>query len=361
MPTKLESRAGQGSASPLQFMDISLFDYTYPQELVAQEPLEQRDASRLMVLDRKSRSWEHRKFTNILSYFGKNDVLVFNDVRVFPSRLFAKTEGARKIEVLLLDQESELCWNCFVKPARKLVSGEKLFFEENIEGIAYCDDGNWSITFEQQTDIQKRLARIGFPPLPPYIKREHPDETRPHDSARYQTVYANEYSAAAAPTAGFHFTQSIMQALQEKGVSLSFVTLHVGRDTFQPVRAKDITEHRMHGEKFSLTFQVADILQNAKQTGKKITAVGTTTVRVLESAWNGQAFRSGVQETKAFFYPGYEFQVVDHLMTNFHQPKSTLMMLVSAFAGREFVIEAYQEAIRERYRLFSYGDAMLLL
>ncbi len=356
-------------------MKLDLFDYSYPDELTAQAPAPERDQSRLMVVDPQAQSYCHQVFPDILSYFGSNDLIVFNDVKVFPSRLRGHSDSGRKIEVLLLDQQSANAWQCLVKPANKIKSGTAVIFSEHLSGLLVGVKDNWAIKFSvgagcprpdvtspefvDTPPLHDLIAAVGLPPLPPYIKRDDPFAAKDEDISRYQTVYAQNMGAAAAPTAGFHFTEAITQQLKQQGCELAYVTLHVGRDTFQPVRTENITEHPMHGEHYEIPEATAIAVQRAKQAGKRITAVGTTSLRTLESAYNPLQFGKGY--TEKFIYPGYQFQLVDRLLTNFHQPKSTLIMLVSAFAGREFIMECYQAAIAEQYRLFSFGDAMLIL
>ncbi len=365
-------------------MDLSLFDYNYPPELIAQHPLTERDTSRLLVVDRKQGTWEHRRFQDFPDYFSKSDLLVFNNTKVFPARLYGRTANKRSVEILLLPERlvaqgnvidagvlvaprqnvsastgpaaSE--WSCLVKPARKLSDGDTITFSETLSGTLHSKRDDWSISFEDAEQFQRELPTLGLPPLPPYIKRERSEK---EDEERYQTIYAEKVGAAAAPTAGFHFTESILKKLRHQGCSLCYGTLHIGRDTFEPVRVQNIAEHRMHGEKFEIPTETAQQVTKGKKEGEAITAIGTTTVRMLESAWNENHLTTGPEMTTAFFYPGYSFRVIDRLLTNFHQPKSTLLMLVAAFAGRELILEAYRSAIIERYRLFSYGDAMLIL
>lgn len=363
-------------------MDINLFNYDFPADLIAQHPLEKRDASRLMVVDPKTCRWEHRKFHQFADYFGADDLIVMNDVKVFPSRLYGETEKGRRVEILLLEETKSTEWNCLVRPANKLRDGETVTFSEQLCAYLHGEGDRWRIEFNVgNAPLQDLIAAIGVPPLPPYIQRDDPVSAKPTDTERYQTIYAEKYGAAAAPTAGFHFTEDTLTELKKRGCEIAYVTLHVGRDTFQPVRSERIEDHVMHGETYEIPEQTIEAIQRAKQDGRRVTAIGTTTVRALESAFvngdgscrlrnplaasktDGPKYRSRhpSHSTNLFIYPGYQFQVVDRLLTNFHQPKSTLLMLISAFAGREFVLNAYQEAIHERYRLFSFGDAMLLL
>jgi len=367
-------------------MHLSRFDYDFPEELVAQRPLPERSASRLMVVDPVQASWAHKKFLDIVDYFGPEDLLVFNNAKVIPSRLYGQTQQGRTVEVLLLQQRTADTWNCLVRPANKLASDTLLDFDGSLQGQLRGEREQWTIQFghlmgkHRGLPLQDIIAAVGLPPLPPYIKRDEPFAEKAQDIARYQTVYASQVGSAAAPTAGFHFTEAIKQQLKERGCELAYVTLHVGRDTFQPVRTQDITQHKMHGESYHLSDVVAAQIARAKQAGRRVTAVGTTTLRVLESALDSVGARcprpnagssrpgegtsplqAGDGYTEKFIYPGYRFKVVDRLLTNFHQPKSTLLMLVAAFAGREFILSAYQEAIEKKYRLFSFGDAMLIV
>lgn len=348
-------------------MKLSDFIYEYPRELVAKYPVEPRDSARLMVLDRKTRSITHRKFTDIVDYFGRGDVLVVNNTKVFPARLFGKKEktGAR-IEVFLLrelNSESRL-WDVIVDPARKIRIGNKLYFENGL--VAEVIDNTTSrgrtirFVFEgSNTELYDKIDEIGQTPIPPYIKRE----VEPEDRDRYQTIFAEARGAVAAPTAGLHFTPALQQRLIDRGVAVTPVTLHVGLGTFRPVEVEDLTKHRMDSEFYEISPETARHVNRALESSSNhVTAVGTTVVRAIESslsaAYNLKYNRGW---TDKFIYPPYEFHITERLITNFHMPKSTLLMLVSAFAGHDFIKEAYQEAIREGYRLFSFGDAMLIL
>jgi len=356
-------------------MNIELFNFEYPEELIAQHPLHQRDASRLMVINPLHARHEHRFFKDVVDYFGHDDLVIFNDVKVQPSRLFGRNHQGRQIEVLLLDAQEADKWSCLVRPASKIASGEVLSFEgvgalreaPLLSGVITGAGDQWTISLSTvgaycNTPLQSAIEQVGVPPLPPYIKRENPFVDKEVDRYCYQTVYAMNDGAAAAPTAGFHFTEELLLSLKERGAELAFCTLHVGRDTFQAVRSEQIEDHRMHGEKYFINPETALLINQAKEEGRRVTAVGTTTLRALESAWSrDDGVRPGSAYTKAFIYPGYSFKVVDRLITNFHQPKSTLLMLVSAFMGRGFMFDCYQEAIANRYRLFSFGDAMLIL
>ncbi len=349
-------------------MDIELFNYEFPEELIAQQPLPDRSASRLMVLDPFQKSWQHKRFIDFTSFFGPEDLLVFNEVRVMPSRLYGQTKTGRQVEVLLLDQRRDAEWTCLVRPANKLKDGVEVTFSGKLKGRLSGRGDEWTIIFSPiSRDLLDLITAAGLPPLPPYIKRDAPFESKHEDVQRYQTVYAKTGTAAAAPTAGFHFTNEILADLNARGCETAGVILHVSRDTFQPVRANDVTAHKMHGESYEIPAASLEKIQRAKKEGRRVTAIGTTTVRTLESVWDpggetGQSpLQAGPGYTRKFIYPGYRFQVVDRILTNFHQPKSTLLMLVSAFAGREFILDAYREAVAQHYRLFSFGDAMLIL
>lgn len=352
-------------------MDLSLFNYTYPEELIAQHPLPDRSASRLMVMDPINKTWEHRTFKDFADYFGPEDLLIFNDVRVMSSRLYGVTKRGRKVEILLLDQKASNEWQCLIRPADKLRSGTTVHFSDELSGMLRGRADQWMIQLNngskcREIALQEIIEKTGLPPLPPYIKRDDPFLDKDKDSRNYQTVYAKNLGAAAAPTAGFHFTDEILTKLKGRGSKIAYCTLHVGRDTFQPVRVKKIQEHQMHGESYSIPKETVCKVIHAKEKGHRITAIGTTTVRALESAFPSHLTPHPLPltlhaHTEKFIYPGYRFNVVDRLLTNFHQPKSTLVMLVAAFAGREFLLQAYQEAIQKKYRLFSFGDAMMIL
>ena len=350
-------------------MDIREFDYDLPPDLIAQHPEKKRDCSRLMVLNREDRSIEHRLFFEIADSFSPGDVLVLNDTRVIPARLVGKKQSGGRAEVFLLtphenDEVDESTCHCLVKCSKKPKPRTKIFFgkslvaeilEETGEGIKVkC---NYEGTFEEVLD------RIGIIPLPPYIKRENgslPGEKR--DRERYQTVFARSKGAVAAPTAGLHFTSELLDRIKTKGVEILFITLHVGWGTFQPVRAEKIEEHRMHSECFTLNSSTARVINAALERKSRIVGTGSTTTRTLEYAANGSGtFKPSKGYTDLFIYPGYNFKAIDSLITNFHVPRSTLLMMVSAFAGREFILEAYHEAINKGYRFYSYGDAMMIL
>ncbi|MCX8159357.1 MAG: tRNA preQ1(34) S-adenosylmethionine ribosyltransferase-isomerase QueA [Candidatus Saccharicenans sp.] len=341
------------------------YDYELPSELIAQQPLPNRDDSRMMVLNRSLKTTEHRHFKEIIDFFGPGDLLVLNNSRVIPARAWAvKINGDEKsIEFLFIKEQKPGVWEVLCRPAKKVKEGDRLVFDKNLEArvIGRGPLGQRLLEFTT-TEVLARLKEIGVPPLPPYIKRKKGDPRfKKVDAERYQTVYAERDGSIAAPTAGLHFTESILNELKQKGVSIQYVTLNVGLATFQPVRVEKITEHRMLEESFFISQETAETINLAKKEGRRVTAVGTTVVRTLESAWTGKGIKAGGQATRLFIYPGYDFKVVDRLLTNFHLPRSTLLMLVCAFAGHDLVMSAYQEAVRERYRFFSYGDCMLIL
>jgi len=342
-------------------MKLSLFDYDLPEELIAQYPLPNRDESRLMVLDRKTRSITHSQFRFIGEFLSPNDLLVLNDTKVIPARLVGKKRGTgAKIEIFLVAEREWDIWEALIKPGKRVKSGTVVEFGEEIlkaQILTKLEDGTYIVRLKYQGRLLEILSHIGQTPLPPYIKRQ-PEQL---DKIRYQNVYAAQNGAVAAPTAGLHFTQELLDALQQKGIGVAKLTLHVGLGTFQPVKTEEVEVHKMHAEYFEISPETAERINLCKQKGGRIIAVGTTSVRTLETvADNGKIVpKSGF--TDLFIYPGYQFKLVDALITNFHLPKSTLLMLVSTFASKEFVLEAYQEAIKQRYRFYSYGDAMLIL
>ncbi|MFB5164957.1 tRNA preQ1(34) S-adenosylmethionine ribosyltransferase-isomerase QueA [Parageobacillus toebii] len=342
-------------------MKIDLFDFELPEELIAQTPLLNRDASRLMVLDKKTGEIHHETFRNILSYLHEGDCLVLNDTRVMPARLYGEKENTgANIEVLLLKQLEGDRWETLVKPAKRVKVGTEITFGDG-RLKATCVDtlehGGRILEFSYQGIFYEVLEQLGEMPLPPYIKEKL------DDPERYQTVYAREVGSAAAPTAGLHFTEQLLDDIRAKGVHIAFITLHVGLGTFRPVSVENIEEHDMHAEFYQMTEKTARLLNEVRQQGGRIIAVGTTSTRTLEtiaSKHNG-AFVAESGWTDIFIYPGYEFKAIDGLVTNFHLPKSTLIMLVSALAGRENILRAYNAAVKERYRFFSFGDAMLII
>ncbi len=340
-------------------MDVSEFNYELPQELIAQDPLEDRASSRLMVLHRKSGEIEHRTFRDIKEYLRKGDCLVINDTKVIPARLIGEKEGTgAKIEVLLLTRKENNVWETLVKPGKKCRTGTVVSFGGGLlKGtvIGQTEEGNRFVQFSYDGIFEEILDQLGQMPLPPYITHQLKDRNR------YQTVYAEHDGSAAAPTAGLHFTKELLQEIKDMGVDIVHVTLHVGLGTFRPVKEKDVLKHHMHSEFYIVTQDAADRINAVKAAGGRVICVGTTSCRTIESA----ADESGVVRAKSdwtsiFIYPGYKFKVLDCLITNFHLPESTLIMLVSALAGREQTLAAYEEAVRERYRFFSFGDAMYL-
>ncbi len=334
------------------------FWYDLPEKLIAQTPLEQRDGSRLMVLDRDTGAVAHRHFYDIVDYLNPGDCLVMNDSRVLPARLLGHRPTGGAVEVLLLRDLGEKRWECLCKPGRKMQEGQEVIFGDG-ELTAVVrqvrEDGNRVVEFHFEGIFLEVLERLGKMPLPPYIKAELQDQER------YQTVYSREVGSAAAPTAGLHFTNALLEKVRAKGVSTAFVTLHVGLGTFRPVKAEEIDQHHMHSELCLMSKETADILNETKRRGGRVICVGTTSCRTLESLVNEDGtFEAKSKWTDIFIYPGYRFKAMDALITNFHLPESTLVMLVSAFAGRENVLAAYEEAVREKYRFFSFGDAMLI-
>lgn len=341
-------------------LQLNDFDYYLPPELIAQDPAPRRDESRLMVLFRDDGRIEHRLFRDIVEYLSPQDVLVINDTRVIPARLTGrKAQGGAEVEVLLLRPLDERRWEALVRPGRRLRPGTRLIFGDGlaeglIEGVTAA--GGRVVSFASALPFEEVLSRLGKMPLPPYIKKY------PEDPGRYQTVYARQEGSAAAPTAGLHFTTELLDRIEARGVQLVRVLLHVGLGTFRPVRVQDITRHHMHAEYYEVTEEAARAINAARARGGRVVAVGTTTTRCLETVadTDGQ-IRPGTGWTDIFIYPGYRFKAVDALVTNFHLPKSTLLMMVSAFAGRETILNAYRTAVEMRYRFFSFGDAMLII
>lgn len=338
-------------------MNTEEFDYYLPEELIAQTPLKDRSASRLMVLDRKTGKIEHHIFKDIVNFLDENDVLVLNDTKVIPARLFGVKEDTQAhIELLMLKEMGDDVWQTLCKPARRVKVGTVVSFGDGLlkaECIKEDDDGIRYFKMIYEGIFLEILDKLGEMPLPPYIHKHLEDKDR------YQTVYAKNPGSAAAPTAGLHFTKEILEALRAKGVTICYITLHVGLGTFRPVSVEDVTKHKMHSEFYHISAEVADILNKAKASGKRIVSVGTTSTRTLESAYDN-GFKETSGWTDIFIYPGYQFKAIDAQITNFHLPKSTLIMLVSAFAGKENIMNAYNEAVKEKYRFFSFGDSMLI-
>lgn len=340
-------------------MLVNDFDYQLPPELIAQHPVEPRDHSRLLVLNRSEKSITDRFFYELPSCLSPGDLLVFNDTKVIPARLFAKKEGgSARIEVFLLKQLSGSSWECLARPGKRVKPGVKLLFAEGVTGkvLETTATGGRIIEFPGEFGFREWLSRVGQTPLPPYITEALADPDR------YQTVYAKAEGSVAAPTAGLHFTEGLLRELTKKGVKTGFLTLHVGLGTFRPVQTERVEEHLMHSEFFLLPPALVEQIGATKKAGNKVIAVGTTVVRVLESQADSEGrLKAGSGETAIFIYPGYQFKVIDGLITNFHLPRSTLLMLVSAFAGREFILESYAHAVKNKYRFFSFGDAMIIL
>lgn len=341
-------------------MNVDLYDFELPEELIAQTPLADRSASRLLTLDKRDGSTEHHVFSEILDYLRPGDTLVLNDTRVIPARLFGiKEDTGAKAEVLLLKSLGEDRWETLVKPGKKLRTGAVIVFSEELKATVESEGemGGRVLRFSYQGIFNEILDRLGQMPLPPYIKEKLDDRER------YQTVYAKNEGSAAAPTAGLHFTETLLEAIKAKGVQIAFVTLHVGLGTFRPMSVDRVEDHVMHEEYYILPQETAEVINRTKAAGGRVIAVGTTSARTLETA--GQKFDGGPLShssgwTGIFIYPGYDFKVVDAMITNFHLPKSTLVMLVSALAGRDHILSAYKEAIDQKYRFFSFGDAMLI-
>lgn len=336
------------------------FYYELPEELIAQDPLEDRSSSRLLVLDRKSGAVSHHVFREITEYLKEGDCLVINDTKVIPARLIGSKIGTdAKIEVLLLKRKENNIWETLVKPGKKMKAGAKISFGDGLltgEVIDIVEEGNRLIRFSFEGIFEEILDQLGQMPLPPYITHQLQDKNR------YQTVYAVHEGSAAAPTAGLHFTHELLEQIEEMGVKIAKVTLHVGLGTFRPVKAEHIADHHMHSEFYQIGEEAAQVINATKAEGSRVICVGTTSCRTVESAADKQgAVKAGSGWTEIFIYPGYRFNVLDGLVTNFHLPESTLVMLVSALAGREQILKAYEEAIKERYRFFSFGDAMLIL
>ncbi len=339
-------------------MQKSDFYYNLPEELIAQTPIEPRDSSRLMKIDRETGGIIHDRFYNICRYLKKGDLLVLNDSKVFPARIYGvKPSTGVNVEFLLLKQIEADKWEVMVRPGRRLKVGTEVKFSEELSAriLDVAEGGNRIVKFNCRGNFFEVLDRIGQTPLPPYIKEKLKEKDR------YNTVYCREEGSAAAPTAGLHFTENVFESLKEKGVDTAYVTLHVGLGTFRPVKEDNILDHKMHVEHYSIPKETADKINLCKQNGGRVISVGTTSCRTLESAAQSGGIKACSADTGIFIYPGYKFKVIDGLITNFHLPESTLIMLVSAFLGREKTLSAYQEAIRERYRFFSFGDAMIIL
>ena len=339
-------------------MNVSDFYYDLPEELIAQTPIEKRDESRLMVLKRKDQSIEHKQFKDIIDYLEPGDCLVRNNTKVIPARLYGKKATGAKIEFLLLNQIEGDVWESIVRPGHKLKPGTEVEFGDGLLKATVLDimpGGTRKVEFKYEGIFNEILDKIGLMPLPPYIHESLKDKDR------YQTVYARYEGSAAAPTAGLHFTPELFEKLKQKGVEVANVTLHVGIGTFRPVKVENVEEHHMHSEHYYIKQEDVDKINNAKKNGKRVIAIGTTSCRVLETIADEKGMVKPTEgDTQIFIYPGYKFKCLDGLITNFHLPESTLIMLVSALAGKEYIMKAYNEAVKERYRFFSFGDAMFI-
>lgn len=339
-------------------MKVSDFNYDLPQELIAQHPYDKRDEARLMVIDPKTQKIEHKIFKSVIEYLEPGDCLVINDTKVLPARLYGKKDTGAKVEFLLLKRLQNDEWEVMVRPGNKLKPGSKVSFGDGLlkaEILEVLEGGNRKVKFEYEGIFNEILDQIGLMPLPPYIK----EKLKEND--KYQTIYAKYEGSSAAPTAGLHFTEELLEEIKKKGIKIANVTLHVGIGTFRPVKVENIEEHDMHSEHYYIKKEEADIINQAKKDGHKIVAVGTTSCRVLESVADENGFVKETEgDTNIFIYPGYQFKCIDRLITNFHLPESTLIMLVSSLAGKDFVMKAYEEAVKEEYKFFSFGDAMLI-
>lgn len=339
-------------------MEVKEFDYELPMECIAQTPLEKRSNSKLMLLDRKNGNIDHKHFYDIIDYLNKGDVLVLNNTKVMPSRIYGeKIDTHAKIEFLLLKEVDKDCYEALTRPARRIKVGTIVKFSDelSLEVIEKRDEGMCVVKFIYEGIFIEKLEQLGEMPLPPYIHEKLKDKDR------YQTIYASNLGSAAAPTAGLHFTDELMEKIKEKGIQIEYVTLHIGLGTFRPMSVENIKDHHMHSEWFKMDEDTANRLNQAKSEGRRIIAVGTTSTRTMEAIYTKyDKFVAAAEETNIFIYPGYEFKAIDGLITNFHLPKSTLIMLVSAFSKKEFVLNAYQEAIKNNYRFFSFGDSMFI-
>lgn len=343
-------------------MLISDFDYELPENLIAQEPLENREGSRMLIVDRGTGGVQDKSFTDLPEFLREGDVLVLNNTRVFPARLFGTSETGAKIELFLVRETGEAAWETLARPARRLKPAKKIDFGERLSATVLdkTDDGKVVVRFEADGDLDAILDEIGKTPLPPYIKRT--GNGIDSDRERYQTVFARERGAIAAPTAGLHFTPDILEQIRARGVTIAEITLHVGYGTFEPVRVDDLSQHRVMPERYEMSQQTAALLNKAKSDGRRIVAIGTTTTRALESVMSAHGrFVAERGSANLTIIPGYEFKAIDALLTNFHLPQSSLLVLVSVFAGHEMIMDAYKHAVREKYRFYSYGDCMLIV
>ena len=339
-------------------MNISEFDFDLPEELIAQHAVNPRDHSKLLVLNKEKKEIEHKRFYNIIDYLKKDDVLVINRTKVIPARLYGRKDTGTVLECFLLKRYDLYTWEVLLKPAKRLKIGQKVVFSENLleaELIEIKEDGNRVLKFNYKGNFEEILDKLGEMPLPPYITEKLEDRNR------YQTVYAKEGESVAAPTAGLHFTEELIERIREKGIIIAEVFLDVGLGTFKPVQTENVNDHIMHSEKYWVPKETAEIVNNAKRNGNRVIAVGTTSVRTLESSVNEKdELIENTSETSIFIYGDYKFKIVDAIITNFHLPKSTLIMLISAFGGKDFVFGAYKEAVKEKYRFYSFGDSMFI-
>ena len=350
-------------------MRLKEYDYFLPKELIAQVPMGRRDGSRLMVIDRRSRKIEHTCFQQLPLYIQAGDLLVANNTRVIPARIYGKKETGGRVELLLLNHLKTIpgksqIWEGLLKSGRKIDAGSRLYFSPqlNADVLQPMGDGTWSVQLNYQGNFDEILHKVARIPLPQYIKRDRDGPEDPQDRERYQTVYAKEEGAAAAPTAGLHFTPSLMEKIKGRGADFAFLTLHVGYGTFQPIRTENITDHKMHKEFFHVAKNASESINRARSKGGRIIAVGTTATRALETMARADgSLQPGKGLTDLYIYPGYAFKSIDALITNFHLPMSSLLLLVSAFAGKDYILKAYKEAVKRKYRFFSYGDAMLII
>lgn len=340
-------------------MKVSDFNYELPEHLIAQHPYDKRDEARLMVLDKENKTIEHKVFKDVIDYLNPGDCLVINNTKVIPARLYGKKDTGANVEFLLLKRIEGDTWEAMVRPGSKLKSGAKVIFGDgllNATVLEVLENGNRKVEFKYNGIFNEILDQIGLMPLPPYIT-----EATREDNQKYQTVYAKYDGSAAAPTAGLHFTEELLEKIKRKGIEIANVTLHVGIGTFRPVKVENVEEHEMHSEHYYIKQEDADKINNAKKNGKRIIAVGTTSCRVLESVADENGMMREVEgDTSIFIYPGYKFKCIDSLITNFHLPESTLIMLVSTLAGKDFIMNAYNEAVKKEYKFFSFGDAMII-
>jgi len=349
-------------------MQTKCLDYDLPNELIAQSPTEKRGASRLLVMERQAGAVLDRRFADVLEYIGPGDCVVLNNTKVLPARFFARRQTGAKLEGLFLSETEDGLWEVMVKGAGKVKAGEMIVLRDRtgadyhqVKAVARTGDGRWLLDVGSASQAEVILETIGFAPLPPYIKRSDDNQLAKADLQRYQTVYADRPGAVAAPTAGLHFTERLLERLKDKGVRFAYVTLHVGAGTFAPIKADNLSDHKMHTETFGISQDSAEVINDTKDKGGRIIAVGTTSVRTLETVASGGKVAAARGVTDLFIMPGYEFEMVDAMITNFHLPRSSLLALVCAFAGLENVLAAYRYAIERRYRFYSYGDAMLII